>query len=374
MMHSPVYIAICLAALASMLLFGNPGLSSLAFIAALAIAVLGVPHGGLDHWTGRRLLRQRFASHWWAVFFPTYLAVGLLFAWGWFIAPTFTVVLFFVVSAWHFGREDELASHATYYPNSPEHTRQVAVLDAPPRSLNTLQPSFLKRTYTHVLATATGGLVIWLPALARPSELQSLLSLIVPTTAGADGVSSIALITQAIALCLVPLALSSSLLRLIPAPYVWRAWVPLATAAIAVCTPILLSFSIYFCGWHSWQGLQRLRREEGLSIARFIRSVTPLSLAAVGGVALAGIALAGTAATSFGPPSGWFDAIVSSPIRESLLSATNFSVSSNLSANTLSDSLRTLFIGLSAIAVPHLLLHEWVSLRAQASPNQQVSG
>jgi len=302
-MHSPVYLAICAATLVGLLIIGTPDLNSMVFASAMAIAVLGVPHGGLDHWTGRRLLHSRFVDGWWIVFFPVYLFVGLVFAVGWFVIPTITVVSFFLISAWHFGREDQRAN-----PQSEIASRTRQVLG-------------------HIFATALGGLVIWVPAIARPEEMQSLLSLIVPAN-GVEPVNRIFEVTRFIAVCLIPLATLIVIARLIKSPRDCNRWVPLATAAIAIYMPILISFSIYFCGWHSWQGLQRLRQDESLTAGQFVRCVSPLSIAAIIGVAAAGLWL-----------QGWSAELL--PERQTF------------------SSLRTVFIGLSAIAVPHLLLHEF---------------
>lgn len=283
-------------------MFGSPELSSMVLAAAFAIAVLGVPHGGLDHWTGKRLLADRFGDRWWAVFFPTYLFVGVAFAAGWFAIPTITVLLFFLVSAWHFGREEQLASD----------------LDA--------ASSRIGRLLQHAIATAVGGLVIWVPAVARPDEMRALLGLIIPDNQ-AETAFRIVAITQAIAILLLPLALVSVIVRLAQSPLDCDRWVPLATTIAAVILPILLSFSIYFCAWHSWQGLQRLRRDESLAVGEFVRRIAPLSVAAIFGVAAV----------------GWWMQV---------------GVAESLVTGHTSSSLRAVFIGLSAIAVPHLVLHE----------------
>jgi hypothetical protein len=126
---------------------------------------------------------------------------------------------------------------------------------------------------------------------------------------------------------LIPVSFAVVFVRLVKSRSNCDRWVPLATIAIAILTPILISFTIYFCAWHSWQGLQRLRRDESLPIGDFLRCVAPLSVAAISGVVSAGWCMQGGAAESF------FAGQSSSP-------------------------LRSVFIGLSAIAVPHLFLHE----------------
>lgn len=306
MMHSLIYISICLTCLACVDLFGVPSEQVMMIGAVLGIAILGVPHGGLDHWTGRRLLAKRFSTSWWFVFFPLYLAVGLAFVAGWFIAPSITVVLFFVMSAWHFGREDEPEKRWFLFRRFPE------------------------RGVCHASAIATGGVSIWIPAVVRPEEFYTLLSVIVPSGSQAP-VASIAETTQYIAYFCIPVASWFSVRKIASSPHSLNSWVPVVTAIVAAGLPILFSFSIYFCGWHSWQGLQRMRRDERLGKMEFLKNVAPLSTLAILGVVVGGC---------------W-------------LSVAPVDMRAHVSR---SGVLQTLFIGLSAIAVPHLLLHEVYTL------------
>ncbi len=285
-------------------------------LATLAIALIGVPHGGLDHWIGRRLLEPRFQNDWWIVFFPSYLATGVAVAVGWFVVPSLTVVLFFLASAWHFGREDQ-------------------------QTERNLEGSFwMARLFNHAAATAIGGLVIWVPASVRPDEFRAILRLIVPTET-LESSNTIVAATQAIAWCLIPLASIIVIHRLIAAPTNLCRWIPTVTAAVAVVLPIILSFSLYFCVWHSWQGLQRLRRHEALSILDFARHVAPLSISAIVGVAMIGWS-----------GSRWLDGL--------------------LTVDQTRDTVRTLFIGLSSIAVPHLILHEVHSFTSSSHTKLEV--
>jgi Brp/Blh family beta-carotene 15,15'-monooxygenase len=87
----------------------------------------------------------------------------------------------------------------------------------------------------------------------------------------------------------------------------------------AIASP-LVSFLVYFCGWHSARGLQRLRRELGESWPELARSLAPLTVGAIALVGLAAWLVLGGA--------GWNGTLI-----------------------------RATFVGLSAVAVPHLLLH-----------------
>jgi hypothetical protein len=81
-----------------------------------------------------------------------------------------------------------------------------------------------------------------------------------------------------------------------------------------------VSFPVYFCAWHSARGLRRLRRELGESWPQLATSLAPLTVAA--------IALVGLGVWLVLGGSGWNDTLI-----------------------------RATFIGLSAVAIPHLLLH-----------------
>jgi len=304
-------------------LFGAPEFSALVLSAATLVAVLGVPHGGLDHWTGRRLFASHFRDRWWLMFFPGYLAVGLAVAAAWFAFPVLTALGFFFLSAWHFGREDQ---------------HRMASIQKKKRS---------SAIVGHVSAIALGGLVIWIPAIIRPLEMEGLLRMIVPTNDSQDA-AQIVRWTQWGAMILCPMAILFLVRQLISdgankigskggnEAIDWSVWVPLATAGIAAFTPILVSFTAYFCLWHSMLGLSRLRSQEGLTRPQFMMAILPLSALAVGGVAALGFLV------RFGDGGPAIHAIPA--------------------------SLQTLFIGLSAIAVPHLLLHEWSDLAQRKQP------
>jgi len=166
-----------------------------------------------------------------------------------------------------------------------------------------------------------------------------MLRMIVPSK-DAGVAEQIVFLTRSMAMVLCPVALVACLLQLKREGQDFNAWVPVATAGIAAIAPILVSFTAYFCLWHSILGLSRLRSQEGLKGPQFVASILPLSLMAVAGVIAA----------------GWF-------FRQSLGTS---SVGPS-SVGTLPESLQTLFIGLSAIAVPHLLLHGWAGLARRPS-------
>ncbi|MCY2976861.1 MAG: Brp/Blh family beta-carotene 15,15'-dioxygenase [Planctomycetota bacterium] len=306
MILASIYIAICTASIGSVFMLGAPDWRVLALLAAISVAVVGVPHGGLDHWAGRRLLSRRFSDRWWLVFFISYLSVAVGFAASWIAFPVLTVLVFFIASAWHFGREDHKANL-----NVGSGRQQIKIM---------------QKVFGHVQCMAVGGLVIWVPALMRPDEMLWLLRSIIPASGSGGDAQEVVLWTQWLSLILVPIAAFVITINVLSDPNELKQWVPVATVAISVFTPILLSFTIFFCAWHSIQGLRRLQRRERLTNIQFAWATFPMSAMAVAGIVFI----------------GWFfqDATSAFAVGEQ------------------SPVLQTLFIGLSAIAVPHLLLHE----------------
>ncbi len=267
-------------------------------VLALAVAVVGVPHGGLDHLTGRRLLRNRFPKLWVPIFFTVYLLVAACVLVGWSLSPSLTAVTFFLLSAWHFGVEDQM---------------------------NVGQRNFRH----HFLAIAVGGLVIWIPSLFQPANFLSAIETVIVSEIKLSA-ASVLQMTQWIAMVAVPIAIGVTALDLASGLNVQRSLRNISLGTLFATADVLISFGIYFCGWHSIRGLQSLAREHDKSFRQLFWSVLPLSTAAV---VMAGAGM-------------WFWS----------------------SGQVMSDAVsRTLFLSLSAIAVPHLLLHGPIAERLSKS-------
>jgi beta-carotene 15,15'-dioxygenase len=73
----------------------------------VSAAMLGIPHGALDHWAGRDVFAAEGAGRGWVIkFFGIYLGIGAAFALiGWWF-PVFAWIAFLLVSAAHFGAGD----------------------------------------------------------------------------------------------------------------------------------------------------------------------------------------------------------------------------------------------------------------------------
>ena len=267
-----------------------------AVILAASVAFIGVPHGAFDHVVAQRLFKPMFGSLWSALFFISYLAMATCVVVGWFFWPVGTILAFFFASAWHFGIED---------CESKEH-------------------GWLK----HALAIASGGLVIWFPALIRRRDVIDLLALVIPDEDQRTAVVC-ATSTAACAVVLVPLVLLSTVKSLTDFMKRERSLASLLSSdffrnltLILLCATVspLVSFTVYFCGWHSIRGLIRIAGTVEDHPLMLALKLAPLTILAIG------LAVAGSSVWS--------------------------------STQLLTPSLiRTVFIALSALAVPHLFLY-----------------
>ncbi len=286
-----------IAIMSGVTLLGGFALSSSVLVGLLFFGVIlvGLPHGGLDHRVGVSLLqtlggdsRRRESSRLGdqigklIAFITAYLFVAAIVVAGWYVMPTVTVVCFFAFAAWHFGLEEEYSNDLSWWH--------------------------------HFGIAARGGMVIWCTAYFRTNEVGDLLQTILPTDAASGIWIAQSIQTVAPMLAMVLLA---DVLRCLSVANTIR----IASFAFmfAVC-PVLLSFAIYFCGWHSIKGLMHLRRDFEMSWPQLAMALLPMSVLAAGLFA---------GAASF--------------------------YQSELS---LADStIRATFMGLSAVAIPHLLLH-----------------
>lgn len=258
---------------------------------ALVIAVVGMPHGGLDHVFGRAVFKPMLGRWWLAAFGLFYLGTAALVIAGWFVAPALTVVLFFLISAVHFGDDPGVSQPAR---------------------------------------TVCGGMVIWVPLLFRPTEVAGLLCWVIPSgdvIRVSDGITAAEPVLW---------ALAAFFVGWLPfAPGAGSAVRNIVFATMFAVTPTLVGFAVYFCGWHSTRELVALvRRADPVNPRRGLRRVMVLA------APMAGLAVVATAAAAW-----WFaDGRELQPV-----------------------VVQAVFLGLSAVAIPHILLHAVARFR-RANP------
>jgi Brp/Blh family beta-carotene 15,15'-monooxygenase len=310
-MHAASVILLSWAIIGAAFFFSQATAGVTAGALAVLVALIGLPHGAADHRFARSRLEPVLGMAWLPVFLAGYLAVAVLVVCGWFVAPAATIVVFFLASAWHFGQEE---------PRLP----------VGPRAMRPL------------FRFARGGLVIWTPLVFHARDVATILGLTVPGASGPAIQQAISLLT-ACSWMMLPLAATAWTLQGLAASrstglrrrvlHADNALVASLVLLFAIASP-LVSFLVYFCGWHSARGLVRLRRELGETWPEFVRSLAPLTVGAIALVGLAAWLVLGGA--------GWNGTLI-----------------------------RATFVGLSAVAVPHLLLHGVAPL-CEASARQRM--
>jgi hypothetical protein len=85
---------------------GPPGIVVQLALLAVAVALVGLPHGALDHLAARRIFELTLGRTWWIGFGAMYLALAALMAIFWIAFPLPALCLFLTLSALHFGWDD----------------------------------------------------------------------------------------------------------------------------------------------------------------------------------------------------------------------------------------------------------------------------
>ena len=74
-------------------------------ICLFLILTVGISHGSLDNLKGNKILKFYKIKNK-VIFYLTYITLALLFTILWFLAPSLTLVIFLIIAAYHFGKED----------------------------------------------------------------------------------------------------------------------------------------------------------------------------------------------------------------------------------------------------------------------------
>ncbi|MBU6222784.1 MAG: Brp/Blh family beta-carotene 15,15'-dioxygenase [Planctomycetes bacterium] len=299
-MHAASITLLAWAMIGAACLFPAATAVSVGSVLALLVAVVGLPHGAADHRFARSRLEPLLGPAWWGVFLAGYLAIAGAVVLGWFLAPAATILVFFLASAWHFGQEE------------PD-------LAPGPRGAKLLRQAF---------RVARGGLVIWVPVALQTDEVVRILSLTAPRGCAPE----IEWAVDTLVAC------SWVMLAVAGVAWGWQALLAIGSEGrrrrvllldtLMVASLVLLfawvnpvvGFLVSFCGWHSARGLRRLRRELGESWWQLAVSLAPMTALAIG--------LIGCATCLMLRAPTWNDTLI-----------------------------RATFLGLSAVALPHLLLH-----------------
>ena len=277
----------------------------LALLAA-AVAIVGLPHGGGDWLPARRLLKTHWGDGWPLVFYGGYLTLALLVAAAWLAAPTATLACFLAISVGHFADEPARCAGET--------------------------------TASRWAGLAEGAAIVAAPTLTHFGPVRTIFVAMTPGSAAATMQFTEMLWWLAL-LAFVPGAVAAT---------VWAAWAghPLracrlpVTVAMAAALPPVLAFAVYFCGWHSLrhaldelteQASEAQPRHRSRPLWAYARRTLPHATAAT---------IAATAA--------WLSLRTFRPDWVALT--------------------QVVFVGLSIVAIPHILLHLAIDRWGAANP------
>ncbi len=235
----PCLIAIIVAA--------QPSLTWQIALLAPLVALVGLPHGALDHRVAGALWPLATLRHH-ALFLAGYLGLSATIVALWILAPGIALAAFLAYSAWHF---------------SDDWRQDIGLIQSLP------------------LGTA----VITLPALAWQPQVATLFTYLAPPATAA----SLAAVLHILAIGAVALAALSLACNARRHP--WFIVECTALAAAALLTQPLIYFALYFCGLHSPRHFLLTADQLGLTPAQGLRAALPLTAATLAVVTLAGLAL-----------------------------------------------------------------------------------
>jgi Brp/Blh family beta-carotene 15,15'-monooxygenase len=279
-----------------------PGLSpprSYQFVPLVAsVAVLGLPHGAVDHLTPARARNQQAGLRDMALVGLLYAALGGLYAVLWVLVPVAAFVVFILLTWLHWG-QGEL--HALGAVAGVDH------LETPGQRALT--------------ALARGTLPMLVPLVAFPGEYRFVAETLVGLFGGSLG--PLTAVFTATGRLVVALLVGTLLVSTLALGYAradsTRGWaldageVGLLVAFFGLVEPIL-AVGLYFNCWHALRHVGRLMALDsdartalatgrpGRALARFTRDATPLTLASL-------LLLAGFAALLPTSPAGLADLV-----------------------------------------------------------------
>jgi Brp/Blh family beta-carotene 15,15'-monooxygenase len=272
---------------------GAPGTTVQLALLAAAVAVVGLPHGALDHLSARRVFEPKLGRTWWVGFGAIYLALAASMAALWVAAPLPALCLFLTLSALHFGWDDPFWIDVS------------------------------ERWWTVLERFSVGALPIVLPAWIHPREVTTIFSWLMPQRILLDP-DVVAAVAGCVAAVVLPITASRVFRLVFSSPSGNAAAAELvAIATLHVVAPPLIAFLTYFCGWHSIR--HALELADGLApgrlsvgLRRFARTAAPLTATA----AIAAVAAAAILRTTNLPPAEVMTTVI--------------------------------FVGLSVLTVPHM--------------------
>ena len=101
--HSFIFFLVC--NIFSLIAFNFNTLSISPFICLLLILSIGISHGSLDNFKGRKLFQILKIDNF-SIFYFGYILIALIVIFLWILIPYVSLIIFLMVASYHFGKED----------------------------------------------------------------------------------------------------------------------------------------------------------------------------------------------------------------------------------------------------------------------------
>ena len=240
--HSLIFFNFCILLSAFEYLRTN----SLLIVSLFLILTIGISHGSLDHIKGKKLIKVLgFKSS--SIFYFGYIFVGLTTIFIWILFPKFLLLLFLIIAAFHFGKED------SEFINKNKNFELIY---------------FLK-----------GSLIIVAPLLFHKSETLSIFK-----SLNFD-ITSNALISNEILYLFIFLSLISNIILSLNKSFESKSLLLMDFLSILILNYFLnpiIAFTIYFCFLHSIRHSISLIKEINKNIKKgfpiFLKKALPLTI------------------------------------------------------------------------------------------------
>jgi Brp/Blh family beta-carotene 15,15'-monooxygenase len=233
-------------------------------VAVVLILLIGIPHGATDYLIFKYLSRPWWGSRRLHQFYFKYLLLMLGYGLLWYLLPMWSLMIFLVISAYHFGQ-----SNWNYL-------------------------SLKRKSESALLYLLWGSFVVFTPILWHYEESSVIIATIIGGPAPAIAKSWL----EAFCIALFVFNIWTSIY------YFFQQKIQLRElrdellnlfllGLLFISTPVLLGFAIYFVGWHSMSSvLDQVRffnrKNRAYSWRRYFKNAIPLTLAAIAGIGLMG--------------------------------------------------------------------------------------
>ncbi|MFW6387797.1 MAG: Brp/Blh family beta-carotene 15,15'-dioxygenase [bacterium] len=258
--HMTVLGVTALFAVLSMISFESLAAVQYALLVAGTVAI-GIPHGATDNFLYARLVSEVRTTR----FYLIYLAVAVLYGALWLVAPVFSLLLFLLISVYHFGQSN------LFYTDIPEGKGVKKLVYLPWGAFNLATPILFRYEEAAPIIEYLIGfspLTVESATGAAPYVAGGLLAV--------NGVILIVLYARA---------------RILAGDLV-REFVAFALLSVLyINAPLFVSFIVYWVFWHSLNAALEIASVQGgrrpiEQTLQFYRSALPLTAVTLAGMAL----------------------------------------------------------------------------------------